>query len=475
MPKKNNLKVLFVASECNPIAKVGGLADVIGSLPKALDELGIDVRLALPKYGVIDNKKYPSKLVASGINVLGEKINIYQTFLPESKIIVYLLENEKFFSENHIYFERTAFVGSFREIERFLFFSESVLKIFDAISWFPDVLHCHDWHTSFVPVFAKIKKQNIKTLLTIHNLANQGRWNKKEILNFLRIKGNELESFKAGEKDDLNIFEQGILNADILNTVSKNYREEILTAEFGEKVENSLKKRKKDLHGILNGLDVEKFNPKTDPDLKINYSPDNLERRLENKTDLQKILGFETNKKIPILGLINRLADQKGIDLVIEIIPELVKMRVQLVILGVGAIEYEKKLRELCQKYPKNVSSQIKFDAALAQKIYGGIDIFLMPSRFEPCGLGQMIAMRYGAIPVVRKTGGLADTVKNNKTGFLFEKYESSELLKTVKLALNVYKNKKAWAKIVKMAMSQDFSWQKSSKEYLKLYKKLAI
>ena len=471
-------KVLFVASECAPIAKVGGLGDVIGSLPRVLKKLGLDVRIAIPKYGVVDDKKYPSRLVASGIKINKEKINIYQARLPESKAILYLLENKRFFGENDIYFERTAFVGSFKEIERFLFFSKAVLEIFSAINWSPEIIHCHDWHTAILPVLAKLQvksqKSKVKSLLTIHNLANQGKWRAKDILDFLGLKGNEVESLKIKNgEENLNILEQGILNADILNTVSETYKKEILTKEYGEGLEKPLLKRKKVLYGILNGLDIERFDPKTDPDIKVNYSQKSFKKKIENKLELQKIVGFSKGKNTPFLGFVNRLTSQKGVDLIIKIIPELVKMDFQLIILGVGLKSYEEKLLELGKKYPQNISSQIKFDSALAQKIYAGSDIFLMPSKFEPCGLGQMIAMRYGAIPIVRKTGGLADTIKDKKTGFLFEKYESSALLKIINLAAGYYKNKSAWRKLTKRAMIQDFSWQRPAKEYLKLYKKI--
>jgi len=505
------MKILFIASECTPIAKVGGLGDVIGSLPKAIFKLGCDVRIAIPKYQIIDFGKYKFELVAKDIIVKDERVNVYQGFLPrsrknfslrglpESKVPIYLLENEKYLGENEIYFEKTAFVDSFKEIKRFLFFSQAVLEIFPAINWWPQIIHCHDWHTAILPALAKLQIQNSKTefpfmetrgkkrtkfsspikiqnLLTIHNLANQGKWEAREVLEFLNLKGNEIESLKIRDREgNFNILEQGILNADILNTVSKTYSHEIQTKEYGEGLEDCLLKRKKNLYGILNGIDETRFNPETDPDLKTNYSSKNLERKIENKISLQEILNFSKNSKIPLLGFIGRLTSQKGIDLMIEIIPEIVKLGCQLVILGVGKEDYEKKLLELSQKYPKNVSSQIKFDPVLAQKIYGGVDIFLMPSKFEPCGLGQMISMRYGTIPVVRKTGGLSDTVENKKTGFVFKKYKSEELLKTLKEALNLYKNQKDWKKLIKRAMAQDFSWTKSAKEYLKLYQILAV
>jgi starch synthase len=467
---KGALKILFVASECTPIAKVGGLGDVIGSLPKALKELGVDVRICLPKYEIIDFKKYKFELIAKDIEVKNERVNIYQGFLPESEVILYLLENEKYFGQNGVY------PGFKKEIERFLFFSQAVLEIFPAINWFPDIIHCHDWHTAIVAPLLNLKPKNLKpkTLLTIHNLSNQGKWSAKKILDFLNLKGNEIENLKVRDKDgDFNILQQGILNADLLNTVSPTYAKEILTKEYGEGLEESLIKRKKELFGILNRIDKKKFNPEIDPDLKTNYSHRNLERKIENKIHLQEILNFKKNPEIPLFGFISRLTSQKGIDLIIDIVPELIKRNCQLVILGVGSPDYEKKLLELSQKYPRNISVQIKFDPILAQKIYGGADIFLMPSKFEPCGLGQMVAMCYGTIPIARKTGGLADTIEDGKTGFLFKEYKVEAFLKTIKKALNLYQNKEEWQKLTREAMKKDFSWVLSAKEYLKLYKKL--
>lgn len=472
------MKILFVASECSPIAKVGGLGDVIGSLPKALKALDVDVRICLPKYQIIDEKKYHFDLIAQKIKFKNELISIYRGFLPRSTVPVYLLENEKYFGENGVYLAKTAFVDSFKEIQRFLFFSQAIPEIFKFLEWQPQIIHCQDWHTAILPVLVKLNPKsetsNLKSILTIHNLANQGKWVASEVLSFLGLKGDEAESLKIRDKDgNISIFEQGILHADILNTVSQNYAQEIKTKEFGEGLEDDLIKRQNDLFGIINGIDYERFNPETDPDIKMNYSFNSLEKRTGNKIDLQKLLGFPQDSKIPLLGIINRLTPQKGVDLVIGIIPELVKLNCQLVVLGVGEDIYEKKILEFSQKYPQNISSQIKFDPVLAQKIYAGSDIFLMPSKFEPCGLGQMIAMRYGSIPIVRKTGGLAETVENQKTGFVFEDYNPSALLKVIHESLKIYQNKKEWSEMIKRTMKKDFSWEVSAKEYLSLYKKL--
>ena len=539
--EKKNLKVLFVASECTPIAKVGGLGDVIGSLPKALKELGVDVRICLPKYQIIDLKKpstrakprargelgsglsrtelrsssglgaglvphrpalskgcgagagYKFDLVVRDIKVKGERVNIYQGFLPESeprslrgRVPVYLLENEKYFGENEIYPDLLSFQG----IQRFLFFPQAVLEIFSTFKWSPQAIHCHDWHTAILPLLAKLQVKSqkhtpyrnevsgsglkVESLLTIHNLSNQGKWNPKEILDFLNLRGNELPTLKLRDKNgDFNVLQQGIFNADLLNTVSPTYAKEILTKEYGEGLEESLFARKKELFGILNGIDEKKFNPKTDPDLKANYSLKNLEKKIENKTHLQEILNFKKSPETPLLAFIGRLDLQKGIDLIIEVIPELIKINCQLINLGVGSSYFEKKLLEFSQKYPQNISSQIKFDPILAQKIYAGADIILMPSKFEPCGLVQMIAITYGTIPIARQTGGLADTIEDDKTGFLFKEYKGIAFLETIKRALKLYQDKEKWQSLMKNAMEKDFSWKISAQKYLKLYQKL--
>lgn len=474
--KKNSLKVAFAASECTPIAKVGGLGDVIGSLPKALKELGIDVRVFIPKYKTIDLEKYHFRLVAKEIKVKENFINLYQGFLPGSKVVLYLLENEKYFGEDGIYSGRGAFVSSFGEIQRFLFFSKAVLETLKNLDWKPDIIHCHDWHTAILPVLLQTTdyKLQTKTLLTIHNLANQGKWNLNEILDFLNLNREEIDSLRVRDRDnDLNILQQGILNADLISTVSPTYSREILTKEYGEGLEESLLKRKNSLFGILNGIDISQFNPETDQNIKANYSISSLDRKKENKANLQEILRFKKEKGTPLFSFIGRLTSQKGIDLILEIIPELIKLNSQFVVLGKGGKQYEDKFLDFEKNYPEKISVKIKFDPILAQKIYAGSDFFLMPSKFEPCGLGQLIAQRYGAIPIARETGGLADTIEDGKTGFLFKEYEAIAFLRAIKKGLGVYRSDKEWQRLMKSAMKKDFSWQKSAQKYIELYQKL--
>lgn len=540
----NQIKVLFVAGELTPMAKVGGLADVVGSLPKALKKLEVDVKIVIPKYGIIDEKKYLLKKIASDIKIpfydQEELVNIYSTFLPDTQnqVEVFLIENLKYLSKGGIYFTADASSsGALNECQRFVFFTKCVAEIFSnnpapfnkkinvvrkiflmllhlysklqntrercGINWQPDIFHCHDWHTGFLPLLIKIQSANLqttrKTLFTIHNFAYQGKYNSQKILKMLNLKETDWPTLKERTKnqfEDLNAVQQAILNADLINTVSPAYAQEILTPEFGEKLENDLQKRKIDLSGILNGIDTAFFNPLTDLNLIKNYGLEMsnekiLENKKENKNYLQKICNLKINSNTPLIGLISRVAEQKGFDLIIEIFDKLMTLDLQFVLLGLGDPKMEKILTQLALKYPDKFSCNLKFDAKLAQQIYAGSDIFLMPSHFEPCGLGQMIAMRYGAAPIIRATGGLKDTVSNVKCqkpalnliegsnvkcqgkGFVFEKYEANEMLNSIKEALELYKNKNAWQEIIIHNMKQNFSWENSAKEYLKLYKKI--
>jgi len=461
------LKILFAATECAPFIKVGGLADFVASLAKELKNLGLDVRIVIPFYQKIQKEELN---FISDFYLDKERIAIWQGFLPKTEIPVYFLENKNYLTKGEIYPPFDDFNG----IKKFLFFSKTVLEIFKKINWQPEIIHCNEWETAFVIPLLKIKdrKSKVKNILTIHNLSLQGKWNAKEVFNFLKLKGDEIGSLKIRDRDnDLNILEQGILNSDIVTTVSPTYSKEILTKEYGEGLEEDLKKKKP--VGILNGIDNEIFNPETDPNLKANYSQKNFENKKINKIDLQEILNFKKDEKIPLAGFISRLVRQKGLDLFEKVIPDFVKIGLQVVFLGMGEKKYEKMLFNFSKKYPKNISVNIKFDPVLAQKIYGGADFILMPSLFEPCGLVQMIAQRYGTIPIARKTGGLSDTIEDGKTGFLFEKYNTFEFLKAIKRGIFAFRDKSIWKKMVKRAMEKDFSWKKSAKKYLSLYKKL--
>jgi len=460
-------KILFAASECAPFAKVGGLADIIGSLPKALKKIGLDVSVIIPFYGIIPKQKRDKFVLKEEVFFNGEKrkFKIRQRFLAESRVPLFLIEEKEFF-KNGVYVEADASSGgSQTEAGRFLFFSRAALKFAEIKNF--NILHCHDWHTAIIPFLIKKQGLPIKTLLTIHNMAYQGIY-PAEIVN--RLLGTDFS--KA-----VNCLKQGILSADFINTVSENYAREILSPEFGFGLEKVLKKRKENLTGVLNGLDQNQFNPKNDPFIKTNYSSRTLNKKAENKTFLQKKFFQGTCPEIPLLGIVSRLAPQKGFDLIKKIFNKLMKERVQFILLGLGSKEYEDFFRKKSQQYPKKFFAEFSFNEKLAHQIYAGSDLFLMPSFFEPCGLGQMISMRYATLPLVRAIGGLKDTVvpyeQKNGTGFLFGKYDGQELLTTIKTALRVYQNKNLWKKLQQNAMRKDFSWQTSAKKYLEIYQNL--
>lgn len=438
---KKNLKILIAASEITPLAKVGGLGDVIGALPKALAKLNLDVRVIIPFYGGIDRDKYRAKLIKNDIPVNGQTVSLWQTFLPETKIPVYLIKHELFKSRN-IY--HSALADSQTDIEKFTFFSQAVSPALETVNFQPNVIHLNDWHTAAIS-----SRSNSHTLLTIHNLANQG-------------------IMQTGKH---NLLAEGILNSNLINTVSPTYAKEILTKEYGAGLEKILAQRKNQLYGILNGLDTNFFNPAADKFIHKNFSGKSLKEKVVNKLNLQRQLGWPEDKNTALVGLVTRFVRQKGVDLITE---KFASLNCRFIFLGTGEKKYEQALMNLEKKYPDKFKTQIKFDEKLAHQIYAASDIFLVPSRFEPCGLTQMIAMRYGAVPVVRSTGGLKDTVNNNN-GFSFKRFNSDKFYKTLGRALNIfYHQPKIWHQLQLNGIKKNFSWDKPAKQYLKLYRKLA-
>ncbi|UZE93242.1 MAG: glycogen synthase [Candidatus Nealsonbacteria bacterium] len=469
------MKILLVGSECAPVAKVGGLADVVGSLPKALKSLRVDVSVILPFYKVVKIKKSKLRLVKRRIPVFfnqkEESFNLWKTFLPKSRVPLLLVENNKYFFGKGVYVESDASSGgSEKEAARFLFLSTASIEIAKMMK--ADILHCQDWHTALIPYLIKKESYKIKTLLTIHNLGYQGIYKSKAVNKLLgtRFPGKQVNCLKLG-----------ILTADFINTVSPSYAKEILTRKYGAGLQKYLKRRKKHLIGIVNGLDLEVFNPKTDPFLKKRYSWKNIKDKSYNKIYLQKKCFKKANLKIPILGIVSRLADQKGFDLIKGIFRYLIKEELQFILLGKGSKKYEKFFQQSVKRFPEKCCVKIGFDEKLAHQIYGGADMFLMPSFFEPCGLGQQIAMKYGTVPVARAVGGIKNTVfpvkiKRNRikgNGFLFNRYSQKDLFESIKKALGFYEKKDIWKQIQINGMKQDFSWKKSAKKYKSLYKKI--
>ncbi|MBU1149272.1 glycogen synthase [Patescibacteria group bacterium] len=482
-------KVLFAAAELTPLAKVGGLADVVGALPVALSKQGIDARVIMPKYQAIDADKYPLKPadIEATVLVKGKKVTakLWETTIPKSRVPVYLIANDEFFSGDKIYFDNTDDLNKFDELERFLFFAKAVSEIINKLGWSPQILHCHDWQASLIPLLLKIKKgvspgsADPATILTIHNLSMQGQWKTRDIFDFLNIALDSHASLtELSPEDNYNILAQGISDVDIVNTVSPEYAKEILTPELGLGLEKILSQHKQTLFGITNGLDTSRFNPASDPKIEAPYSADSLAGKQINKLALQKKCHLNEEAKKPIFGFVGRLTDQKGMGLIGANVDTIIEQGGQLVILGTGMSELEEIARLAAKKYPGKVHATIDFDAAFAQQIYAGSDFFLMPSKFEPCGLGQLIAMSYGTIPIVRATGGLKDTVpdynldKQTGRGFSFEEYKPEALGQTIKLALLLYKNPQEMTELIQRIMRLDLSWDKSSTEYINLYNK---
>lgn len=487
MPKRK-IEVVFAGAELAPLAKVGGLGDVMGSLPMALDKLGVRVKIFLPFYGSIDKAKYKAKLVKKNIPVEikfgAHKFDLYKTYLPGTKIEVYLVKG-RFFNSQEVYIgSKKSLKKKIGDVERFTFFSKAVVESIRVMRWKIDVMHCHDWPVCLIPTFIdeySIKYdnfENIKSVLTIHNLAHQGK-SLFDILDYAALSKEltpaVMEDYYDKDGGVINLMKIGILSSDIINTVSPNYAKEILSKEYGEGLEGYLKRRQKDLYGIINGLDLKLFDPSKDKSLKKKYDLKTLDKAKDiNKQALQAELKLPV-EDVPVFGLVSRLVSQKGLDVLLPALDKLLKKHdIQVVVLGTGYKEYEQGLKKLAKKYKNKMSSNISFSLPLAQRIYAGSDFFLMPSRFEPCGLGQMISMRYGTLPIVRATGGLKDTVINNRTGIVFKKYTQAEMVKSITRAIKLYNSKSKFKKMRSNVMKVDFSWDKSAKEYLKLYNKLS-
>lgn len=476
------MKVLFVSAEVTPFAKVGGLADVVGALPVALKKLGVDARIMVPRYERLAGSPKLKKVLENvEVNIGGgtESVNVYQTKLPDSDVIVYVLENQTFISRGEIYEEHS--VGpQFSELARFLFFSQAVVSVLRRITWKPKIVHCHDWHTGLVPFLLRHAGLNrYASVFTIHNLAYQGVWAANDIFTFLGLSGNEHAQLSLrDEHGSFNLLQQAITGSDTLNTVSPQYAKEVLTPEYGNGLEQVLKTREADFAGILNGIDTVHFNPETDRSIPITYGRATIERKIENKRAVHVRCRFKPDDAIPTFGFVGRLAGQKGIDLVVKNSTMFSAAPARLIVLGSGLPKFESELHKLSQAYPQTIYAHIGFDAALAQLIYAGCDFFLVPSQFEPCGIGQMIAMRYGTPTIVRATGGLRDTVPDvddnpdHGLGFVFQDYTPQALWNAIERALACFRDPPRYRTLVDRCMSQDFSWDRSARAYLSLYER---
>ncbi len=486
------LKILFVTSEVVPFVKTGGLADVSAALPQMLSELGHEVRIVVPKYGAVDSRKFKIHDVVRLKDIvikIGDKdvtFSLRSCFLPGQKVRVqiYFLDNQEYFgSRNSLYTDPSTGNDYQDNDERFILLSRSVFELISKLGWIPDIIHCNDWQCGLIPAYLKTLYNNeetfkpFKTLFTIHNLAYQGDFPKSTF----KKTGlpDELNSEKGIEiYGKVNFMKSGLMFADVINTVSETYANEIRSnEELGAGLRSVFAKRKSDLFGIINGIDTKIWNPEKDKYIVKNYSAKTLEFKEQNKIYLAEKFGFEYNPKIPIIGIISRLYDAKGMDLINEAFADMMKLKIQVILLGTGERRYHTFFEKMSTKHKGKFACYLGFNDELAHLIEGGADILLMPSRYEPCGLNQMYSLVYGTVPLVRETGGLADTVikYNDKTGegngFAFKQYDSAAMLKELNRALKLFDDKKTWTRIMKNGMKSDFSWNLSAKKYLDLYR----
>lgn len=471
------MKVLFAASEAHPFIKTGGLGDVMGALPKSLIKLGVDVRVVIPKYkNIKDELKQKLQFVKWFTVSVGWRNQYCGVFQYQYKGVTY------YFIDNEYYFNRDGLYGYFDDGERFAFFNRAVLEFIKQIDWQPDLINCNDWQTGMVPVLLNLEYKKdefyskIKTVFSIHNLLFKGSFSPKILpelfgYDYMPLANGSVELYGA-----VSFLKGGLNYCDQITTVSKTYAEEIKTPQYGEGLDGFLRSRSYYLMGIVNGIDYEEFNPQDDKFIFKNFNANSIDNKVQNKLALQRELGLPQKKDTPMIGLISRLTHQKGCDLIVNMIDRLLQKDIQLVILGTGDYWYEETFKNLQYRYPDKVSANIKFDNTLAHKIYAATDMFLMPSLFEPCGLGQLIALRYGSIPIVRETGGLKDTISPyNKyngvgNGFGFKNFNSNELMQIMEYALTIYNDKNAWNNIIRQAMNSDNSWEKSAMQYKWLY-----
>ena len=476
-------KILFVASESVPFIKTGGLADVVGSLPKNFNKDEYDCRVIIPKYQCM-NENFKNQL---------QYVTHFYMDLAWRSQYVGILEMEYagihyYFIDNEYYFSGDKPYGYIHEdVEKFAFFSRAALSILPVVGYQPDIIHCHDWQTGLVPVYLKDSfasgefYQGIKTIMTIHNLKFQGIWDAKTVKDMVGLADYYFTPDKLLHYKDANFLKGGIVYADYVTTVSDTYAEEIKQPFYGETLDGLMCARSNSLFGIVNGIDYDVYNPETDPYIVQNYSAQNFRKeKIKNKRALQQQLGLEQDDKRFMIGIVSRLTSQKGLDLIQCVMDEICSDGIQFVILGTGEEQYENMFRHYDWKYNNTVSANIYYSEELSHRVYAACDAFLMPSLFEPCGLSQLISLRYGTVPIVRETGGLKDTVEpyneyeSKGTGFSFANYNAHEMLNTIRYAEHVYYNKKReWNKIIDRGMASDFSWNSSARKYEELYTRL--
>ena len=478
------LQILFVTPEAVPFAKTGGLADVAGALPKFLQGLGCDVKVVMPYYRMVKESGLPLQYLGQEIEVpIGDEIlkaDIYQGQLDKG-ISVYFIGRDEFFDREYLY--STPKGDYFDNAERFIFFSKAVLIFCQLMAFSPAIIHHQEWQTGLIPAYLRSIYQNdplfsrTAVVFTIHNIAYQGVFKKEKFsLTGLPNEMYNPEGIEFWER--INFMKAGIVYADAINTVSQKYSEEIQTSEYGYGLEGILRKRKEDLYGILNGVDYQDWDPSHDAYLIARYNFQDLSGKRECKKDLLKAFNLPPSlENFPLLGMISRLADQKGFDLLAEILDELFTLDIGLILLGTGEQKYHDLFTEVARKYPQKAGIRIAYDDRLAHKIEAGADFFLMPSKYEPCGLNQIYSLKYGTIPIVRATGGLDDTIVNydpttgKGNGFKFVRYDAREFLNQIRVAIGFYSKPEQWKQLLRNAMEADFSWQRSANLYFQLYR----
>ncbi len=476
------MKVLFATSEAAPFIKTGGLGDVAGSLPKVLCKKGVDTRVILPLYRCMPEhfKKDLEYIGHIYIDIAWRKQYCGVFKLNFGGVLYYFIDNEFYFNGDkpydHIHLDA----------EKFVFFSKAVLSVLPTIGFRPDVIHCNDWQTAAVPVLLDNFYDNefyrgIKTVMTVHNLRFQGRWGIDEIKDVLGISDYYFTDDKLEFYKDANLLKGGLVYANKISTVSETYAKEIMGAEYGEGLDGIMRARGADLVGIVNGISYEDWNSRTDKFIPFNYNMRNIfKEKVKNKLALQEELGLEVNPDRMLIGIVSRLTDQKGFDLVAQAMDRLIESGAQLCILGTGDEQYENLFRHYAWQHPQSVAACIYFSNEMSHKVYAACDTFLMPSRFEPCGLSQLISLKYGTVPIVRETGGLKDTIiayneyTGEGNGFSFANYDANDMLNVIYYAMDIYYNKKPqWHKIMLAGMKSDYSWDVSADKYIDMYKSL--
>ena len=472
------MKVLFVSAEVSPFAKAGGLADVALALPRALAGLGLETLVVMPKYRAVEGKAEMAEAARFSVPIGTEEkpCIAFRGVLPESDVPIVFLGNDSYYDRPQIYGEGGEYPDA---LERFTFLCRGALGLCEALDWTPDVIHANDWHTSLIPAMvreaAASRFARAKTMLTIHNLAYQGHFPLEQAA-ATGLGEDALRPYVDGER--LNLLKGGILGSDLINTVSQTYAQEILTQ--GDGLEAELQSRASDLYGVINGVDTSVWNPATDPHLWATFSADDLTGKAADKAAMQAELGLDVDPAVPIVGVISRLAEQKGFDLIMPAFDRLMDLGIQFVLLGTGDERYEAFFRQAAEANPQRVSAQITFSEAWAHRIEASSDMFLMPSRYEPSGLNQQYSLRYGTVPVVRATGGLKDTVHECDVanaagnGFLFDAYTQDALVDAVRRAVDVYRSSPdAWKDLMIRGMREDLSWTNSAQAYVDLYRRL--